>query len=83
MQVDKLEIPITGDFGEIKLYVYPSSNNAMLFEEEDAVDYGESRWQLQEGCTYEYEVVANNGRTYQFIKEDEIVLQIVNFNKSF
>ena len=73
MQVDKLEIPITGDFGEIKLYVYPSSNNAMLFEEEDAVDYGESRWQLQEGCTYEYELVANNGRTYQFIKEDEIV----------
>ena len=45
----------------------------MLFEEEDAVDYGESRWQLQEGCIYEYELVANNGRTYQFIKENEIV----------
>ena len=73
MQVEKLEIPITGDFGEIKLCVYPASSNAMLFEEEDAVDYGESRWQLQEGCIYEYELVANNGRTYQFIKEDEIV----------
>lgn len=73
MQVEKLEIPITGDFGEIKLCVYPASNNAMLFEEEDAVDYGESRWQLQEGCIYEYELVANNGRTYQFIKENEIV----------
>ena len=73
MQVEKLEIPIIGDFGEIKLCVYPASNNAMLFEEEDAVDYGESRWQLQEGCIYEYELVANNGRTYQFIKENEIV----------
>lgn len=73
MQVEKLEIPIIDDFGEIKLCVYPASNNAMLFEEDDAVDYGESRWQLQEGCIYEYELVANNGRTYQFIKENEIV----------
>lgn len=45
----------------------------MLFEEEDAVDYGESRWQLQEGCTYEYELVSDNGHTYQFMDEDEIV----------
>lgn len=73
MQVNKLEIPITGNFGEIKLCVYPSSDNAMLFEEEDAVDFGESRWQLQEGCIYEYELVADNGRTYQFTTEDEIV----------
>ena len=72
MQVEKLEIPITGNFGEIKLCIYPASSNAMLFEEEDAVDYGESRWQLQEGCTYEYELVSNE-RTYQFMKEDEIV----------
>ncbi len=73
MQVNKLEIPITGTFGEIRLCVYPASSNAMLFEEEDAVDYGESKWQLQEGCTYEYELVSGNGRTYQFMKEDEIV----------
>ncbi len=73
MQVDKLEIPITGDFGEIKLCIYPSSSNALLFEEDDAVDYGESRWQLQEGCTYEYELVTDNRRTYQFMNEDEIV----------
>ncbi len=45
----------------------------MLFEEEDAVDYGESRWQLQEGCSYEYELVSDNERTYQFMAEDEIV----------
>ena len=73
MLVDKLEIPIIGDFGEIKLCVYPASGNAMLFEEEDAVDYGESRWQLQEGCAYEYELVASNNRLYQFVNEDEIV----------
>lgn len=54
MNVERLEIPILGNFGEIKMCVYPASNNAVLFEEEDAVDYGESRWQLQEGCTYEY-----------------------------
>ena len=68
-----LEIPILGNFGEIRLCIYPSSNNAMLFEKEDAVDYGESRWQLQEGCTYEYELVSDNGHTYQFKDEDEIV----------
>ena len=73
MQVERFEIPITGNFGVIRLCVYPSSGNALLFEEEDAVDYGESRWQLQEGCTYEYELVADNGRTYQFMKEDELV----------
>jgi len=73
MQADRLEIPIIGNFGEIRLCIYPSSNNAMLFEEEDAVDYGESRWQLQEGCSYEYELVSDNERTYQFMAEDEIV----------
>lgn len=73
MQVDRFEIPITGNFGTIRLCVYPASNNALLFEEEDAVDYGESRWQLQEGCTYEYELLADNGHMYQFLKEDEIV----------
>lgn len=57
MEKERLEIPIIGDFGEIKLCICPSSSNAMLFEEEDAVDYGESRWQLQEGCSYEYELV--------------------------
>ncbi len=73
MQVDKLEIPVTGDFGEIKLCIYPASGNAMLFEEEDAVDYGESRWQLQEGCSYEYELVSNDNHIYQFKDENEIV----------
>ena len=73
MQAERLEIPITGTFGEVKLCVYPASGNAVLFEEEDAVDYGESRWQLQEGCSYEYELVSEDDRTYQFLKEDEIV----------
>lgn len=73
MQVRKLEIPIVGNFGEITLCIYPASSNAILFEEEDAVDYGESRWQLQEGCTYEYELISNSERTYQFTREDDIV----------
>ena len=73
MQVERLEIPIIGNFGEIKLCIYPVSGNAMLFEEDDAVDYGESRWQLQEGCSYEYELVTDNGHTYQFARENEIV----------
>ena len=73
MKVDKLEIPIIGNFGEIKLCIYPALGSSMLFEEEDAVDYGESRWQLQEGRTYEYELVSDNGHTYQFMDEDEIV----------
>ena len=73
MQVERLEIPITGNFGEIKLWIYPTSSNARLFEEEDAVDYGESRWQLLEGCSYEYELVSDNGNIYQFLEENEIV----------
>lgn len=73
MQVERLEIPITGNFGEIKLWIYPASSNARLFEEEDAVDYGESRWQLLEGCSYEYELVSDNGNIYQFLEENEIV----------
>ena len=72
MTKDHLEIPIIGNFGEIKLCIYPALGSSMLFEEEDAVDYGESRWQLQEGCTYEYELVSDNGHTYQFMDEDEI-----------
>ena len=38
------------------------SSGAPLFEEVDAADYGESRWQLQEGQEYDYEfVAAENG----------------------
>ncbi len=73
MRAEKLEIPVKGRFGEIKLCLYPSSNNAELFEEEDAVDHGESRWQLQEGCIYEYELCSEDGRSYQFDRENEIV----------
>lgn len=42
MPEERLEIPISGNFGKVKLCVYPASGNALLFEEEDAVDYGES-----------------------------------------
>lgn len=41
--------------------IYPHSKDAMCFEEMDAADYGESRWQIQEGKEYEYEFVDDEG----------------------
>lgn len=78
MLVDRLEIPITSNSTKVVLCIYPVSNGAKLFEQEDAVDYGEEKWQLQEGCAYEYELASEDGRTYQFCREDEIV----KFSKS-
>ena len=66
--LDRLEIPITGKAGGIKLFVYPQSSNARLFEEGD-LSSGESRWQLVEGEDYEYEF---SDSTYSF-KEHELV----------
>ena len=66
--LDRLEIPITGKAGDIKLFVYPQSSKAKLFEEGD-LSSGESRWQLVEGEEYEYEF---SDSTYSF-KEHELV----------
>ena len=52
MRTGQLVIPIRPD---VKLLIY--SSRSPLFEEDDASDYGESRWQLQEGGEYEYELV--------------------------
>ncbi len=49
--------------------IYASSKNAQLFEEEQAVDLGEARWQLVEGEEYEYEFSDNK---YCF-KEHELI----------
>lgn len=54
---------------EVKLWMYPQSSNAKVFEEEQAVDLGEARWQLVEGEEYEYEFSDNK---YCF-KEHELV----------
>ena len=55
MRKDELIIPLKSKSKEITLRICGSSNNAQLFEEESAVDLGESTWQLLEGEEYEYE----------------------------
>ena len=52
MRVEQFVIPICPG---VKLLVY--SAGAPLFIDEYAADYGESRWQLQEGKEYDYELV--------------------------
>ncbi len=52
MRVEQFIIPICPG---VKLLVY--SVGAPLFVDENAADYGESRWQLQEGKEYDYELV--------------------------
>lgn len=65
---DPLNIPITGKHGSVRLLVYPQSLNAKVFEDEQAAEMGEARWQLVEGEEYEYEFEGN----YRF-KEHELV----------
>ena len=60
MQREQLDILIRPN---LRLLVYPHSKDAKCFEEKDAADYGESRWQLQEGREYEYEFVDSDGNT--------------------
>ena len=67
--LNHLEIPITGKTNNVKILVYPSSSNAKVFEEEQAVDLGEAKWQLVESEEYEYEFSDNR---YRF-KEHELV----------
>lgn len=57
MQREQLDILIKPN---LRLLVYPHSKDAKCFEEKDAADYGESRWQLQEGREYEYEFIDAN-----------------------
>ena len=56
MKTEVLDIPVRCKnlYKDTVLSIYPSSNNADLFEDVDAKDYGESVYQLVEGCTYEY-----------------------------
>ena len=55
MKKDSLEIDLEKG---LKLIISPHTEGALCFDEADAVDYGESRWQLQEGREYEYEFVS-------------------------
>ena len=68
-----LEIPLNKLEG-VRLTIYPLSSNAKVFEEEQADDLGEARWQLVEGEDYEYEFQDERGPAvgYSF-KEHELV----------
>ena len=68
-----LEIPINKLEG-VKLIIYPLSSNAKVFEEEQADDLGEARWQLVEGEDYEYEFQGEHGPAVgYYFKEHELV----------
>lgn len=74
-ELDHLEIPVEVEGGNvITLYIDPQNKNkAKLFELESPLA-GAYRYQLMEGCTYQYEFVGKEeGEVYQFQKEDEII----------
>ena len=64
-----LEIPLERKLENVSLRVYPQSQNAKVFAEEQAVELGEAKWQLIEGEEYEYEFSDNA----YFFKENELV----------
>ena len=67
-----LEIPISGKYGEVKLYIYPESSTAKLYEL-DTSSTNVSRFHLVEGCSYTYECISDNGNTYQLETISEII----------
>ncbi len=73
MKVDSFSI----EYPSIRatLNVFPSSNNAELYVVSDAESYGESKYQLKEGRSYEYEFESwdGNNETFQFNEENEII----------
>ena len=72
MLKDILIIPLNLKGKDFTLTLYGSSKNAQLFEEENAVDLGESRWQLIEGAEYEYVFQGGDGKSYYFNKHELI-----------
>ena len=72
MQKESLDIQLKP---HLRLLICPHTASAKLYEEKDAQDYGESRWQLQEGREYEYEFVddAGNRANVEFLDLPSIV----------
>lgn len=68
MHMERLDIPIIVKGDKSSLTIYGSSSNAQLFEEEQADDLGEAKWQLVEGEEYEFEFE----KGYHF-KEHELI----------
>lgn len=72
MKVDVLNIPVRGGISckDTFLRIYPSSSKAEVFEDGDAKDYGESVYQLMEGCVYEY---AFDDKDFSLDERNEVV----------
>lgn len=66
MQRDQLDIQIRNG---LILTIYPHSKDALCFEEADAASFGESKWQLQEGKEYEYELKFAEGSDIPYFKD--------------
>lgn len=68
--MDELSIHIALNNGDcITLYVFARRKNT-LFKSEDAKEYGESPFQLQEGCMYDFELDKNS----YYLQEDRDIL---------
>ena len=68
--MDELSIHIALNNGDCTtLYVFASRKNT-LFKSEDAKEYGESPFQLQEGCMYDFELDKNS----YYLQEDRDIL---------
>lgn len=67
-----LSIQIMSPSCTVTLNIVGSSNNAFLGINDDPTS-GVSTYQLQEGATYQYEFTCDNGNTYQFLSENEII----------
>lgn len=72
MQKETLDIQIRKG---LNLLIYPHSKDAKCFEEADAASFGESKWQLQEGKEYEYELLYDSeGEDAYFIEKTGIII---------
>ena len=68
--MDELSIHIALNKGDCTtLYVFARRKNT-LFNSEDAKEYGESPFQLQEGCMYDFELDKNS----YYLQEDRDIL---------
>ncbi|MBO7211597.1 MAG: DUF2357 domain-containing protein, partial [Methanobrevibacter sp.] len=67
-----LEILVNGKCGEVKLYIYPESSTAKLYEE-DSLSINAPKFYLVEGCSYTYECTSDDGSTYQLEAINEII----------
>lgn len=75
---EHIEIPIDSRYGKITLYIDSLNSKAQLFEEETPYP-GESRYQLQEGCIYSYELVGEGVGEFQIADNNN---EIITHHKS-